>query len=196
MFFVGSGIFDVLKKGTGPLYPADLFNYGELPLFCTVEFPPVPRVQHESSGASYTPNSPGHLYGHANLLARIGERKYVYLEGNCCHNPRILRGEKGIALYEDGRGGLRSVHVDTGMARNTLDQIAGFASDRKLGFEDVERSRNTFDESADTVAFIGLGVMGYPMAKNLRAGLGPEKVLLICDVNHEAITRFKIETEG
>jgi 3-hydroxyisobutyrate dehydrogenase len=38
--------------------------------------------------------------------------------------------------------------------------------------------------------------MGYPMAKNLRAGLGLEKTLLICDVNVEALHRFKKETEG
>lgn len=36
--------------------------------------------------------------------------------------------------------------------------------------------------------------MGYPMAKNLRAGLGPEKTLLICDVNSDALDRFKAET--
>ncbi|KAK3388036.1 hypothetical protein B0H63DRAFT_391396 [Podospora didyma] len=89
-------------------------------------------------GSLYVIDSPGHLYGHVNLLARIGDRKYVYLGGDCCHDPRILRGEKGIALYEDGRGGLRSVHVDTSVARNTLDQIAGFVSDKKLGVEEVE----------------------------------------------------------
>lgn len=43
---------------------------------------------------------------------------------------------------------------------------------------------------------LGLGVMGYPMAKNLRVGLGPETTLLICDVNTEAIARFQKETEG
>jgi 3-hydroxyisobutyrate dehydrogenase len=42
----------------------------------------------------------------------------------------------------------------------------------------------------------GLWVMGYPMANNLRAGLGPEKTLLICDVNSNALDRFKTETEG
>ncbi|KAK0629389.1 3-hydroxyisobutyrate dehydrogenase-like protein [Bombardia bombarda] len=50
--------------------------------------------------------------------------------------------------------------------------------------------------AADTVAFIGLGVMGYPMAKNLRSGLDSSKTLLICDVNTEALERFKSETEG
>ncbi|GAP90942.2 putative 3-hydroxyisobutyrate dehydrogenase [Rosellinia necatrix] len=49
---------------------------------------------------------------------------------------------------------------------------------------------------ADTVAFIGLGVMGYPMAKNLRSGLGLEKTLLICDVNTEAVDRFVAESKG
>ncbi|KAI1749123.1 NAD binding domain of 6-phosphogluconate dehydrogenase-domain-containing protein [Xylaria castorea] len=48
----------------------------------------------------------------------------------------------------------------------------------------------------DTVAFIGLGVMGYPMAKNLLSGLGPEKTLLICDVSTDAIDRFLNEAKG
>jgi len=38
--------------------------------------------------------------------------------------------------------------------------------------------------------------MGYPMAKNLRSGLSSDKTLLICDVNSEALSRFKEETEG
>ncbi|KAI1084515.1 NAD binding domain of 6-phosphogluconate dehydrogenase-domain-containing protein [Whalleya microplaca] len=50
--------------------------------------------------------------------------------------------------------------------------------------------------ASDTVAFIGLGVMGYPMAKNLLAGLSPGKTLLICDVNTEALDRFIKETVG
>jgi len=38
--------------------------------------------------------------------------------------------------------------------------------------------------------------MGYPMAKNLRAGLGDDKLLLICDVVQEALDRFQTETQG
>jgi hypothetical protein len=34
------------------------------------------------------------------------------------------------------------------------------------------------------------------MAKNLRAGLRQDKKLLICDVNLDALNRFKGETEG
>lgn len=38
--------------------------------------------------------------------------------------------------------------------------------------------------------------MGYPMAKNLRSGLDRDKLLLVCDVNSEALERFRTETEG
>ncbi|KAF2186213.1 3-hydroxyisobutyrate dehydrogenase [Zopfia rhizophila CBS 207.26] len=46
------------------------------------------------------------------------------------------------------------------------------------------------------MAFIGLGVMGYPMALNLRKGLSPDYTLLICDVVQDAISRFQKDAEG
>ncbi|TKA72397.1 hypothetical protein B0A55_05868, partial [Friedmanniomyces simplex] len=49
---------------------------------------------------------------------------------------------------------------------------------------------------ANTIAFIGLGVMGYPMALNLRTKMERDKTLLICDVSEDAINRFKRDTEG
>ncbi|GJN75833.1 hypothetical protein Purlil1_1337 [Purpureocillium lilacinum] len=49
---------------------------------------------------------------------------------------------------------------------------------------------------ADTVAFVGLGVMGYPMAMNLVKGLGPKKSFLICDVNEDSLERFQTEAKG
>ncbi|KAK4160584.1 putative 3-hydroxyisobutyrate dehydrogenase protein [Cladorrhinum sp. PSN259] len=215
-FLVGSGTLDLLKNGGGPLYPAELFNHDELPFSRTVEFPPTTTTgvsdegesngpKHTSTGhvtkmtlpvsdtwewkrlstfpdtldlfgdgSIYVVDAPGHLYGHVNLLCRVSDNKYIYLGGDCCHDPRILSGERGIAMYDDGRGGLRSVHVDTGMAEGTLEKIRRFV-----------------EESGP-----GLGVMGYPMAKNLRAGLGSDKTLLICDVNTEALQKFKAETEG
>ncbi|KAF2027320.1 3-hydroxyisobutyrate dehydrogenase-like protein [Setomelanomma holmii] len=47
-----------------------------------------------------------------------------------------------------------------------------------------------------TVAFIGLGVMGYPMALNLRKGLDSAHTLLICDVSTDALTRFQHDAES
>ncbi|KAK3329832.1 hypothetical protein B0H66DRAFT_542134 [Apodospora peruviana] len=77
-------------------------------------------------GSLYVIDSPGHLYGHVNLLARVDKRRYVYLGGDCCHDPRILSKEKGIAMYEDGMGSMRSVHVNTIVAEETLDRISLF----------------------------------------------------------------------
>ncbi|KAL2205531.1 3-hydroxyisobutyrate dehydrogenase-like protein [Sarocladium strictum] len=50
--------------------------------------------------------------------------------------------------------------------------------------------------AADTIAFMGLGVMGYPMAFNLVKGLGPSKSFLICDVNQEALDKFQAAVKG
>ncbi|KAF2453166.1 hypothetical protein BDY21DRAFT_293522 [Lineolata rhizophorae] len=93
-------------------------------------FPAV--VDLFGDGSVFVVDSPGHLYGHVNLLARTGPRKWVFLGGDCCHDPRILTGEKGIALYDDGHGGLRSVHVDTEAARDTVGRIRSL-----LGSADV-----------------------------------------------------------
>ncbi|KAL1985792.1 hypothetical protein VTN96DRAFT_7414 [Rasamsonia emersonii] len=96
-------------------------------------FPAVIDLFNDSS--LYLIDSPGHLYGHMNLLARIGPTKWVYLGGDCCHDPRILTGEKDIALYDDGRGGLRSVHVDTDGARRTLERIRRFTNNQRGGLD-------------------------------------------------------------
>ncbi|KAK7967291.1 uncharacterized protein PG986_001568 [Apiospora aurea] len=78
-------------------------------------------------GSVYVVDSPGHIYGHVNLLVRASDDKYVYLGGDCCHDPRLLAGEKEFAEYLDNQGGVRSVHTDTAVARTTLDGIKRFA---------------------------------------------------------------------
>jgi ornithine cyclodeaminase/alanine dehydrogenase-like protein (mu-crystallin family) len=47
----------------------------------------------------------------------------------------------------------------------------------------------------NTIAFIGLGVMGYPMAVNLRKKIGQDQKLVVCDVSKEAVERFKAQTQ-
>jgi glyoxylase-like metal-dependent hydrolase (beta-lactamase superfamily II) len=147
-FVVGSGTMHLLSHGAGPLYPAELFNADELPRERTVELPPTHAVDTRMAfenqtdhswkplsvfphaidffgdGALYVIDAPGHLQGHVNLLARIAPKKWVYLGGDCCHDPRILSKEKGIALYDDGRGGVRSVHADTDEAARTVERAA------------------------------------------------------------------------
>ncbi|KAG9771822.1 3-hydroxyisobutyrate dehydrogenase, mitochondrial [Exophiala dermatitidis] len=48
----------------------------------------------------------------------------------------------------------------------------------------------------NTVAFIGLGVMGYPMAVNLRSKTPSSLTLLICDVSQDALARFQSQVAG
>jgi glyoxylase-like metal-dependent hydrolase (beta-lactamase superfamily II) len=147
-FVVGSGTMHLLANGGGPLYPVELFNHDELPHDRTRELPPArseevskafqrhtshawqplagfpAAIDFYEDGSLYVIDAPGHLPGHVNLLARIAPKKWVYLGGDCCHDPRILSGEKGIALYDDGRGGLRSVHADTDEAARTVGRAA------------------------------------------------------------------------
>lgn len=166
-FVVGSGTMHLLANGGGPLYPAEIFNHDEIPKDRTRELPPAraedaakafeSQTKHEwqplagfpaaidfyHDGSLYIIDAPGHLPGHVNLLARIGPGKWVYLGGDCCHDTRILTGEKGIALYDDGKGGLRSVHADTDEAARTVERAAkllkkGSLRDEKGDVVDVE----------------------------------------------------------
>ncbi|KAB5513599.1 hypothetical protein GE09DRAFT_1208938 [Coniochaeta sp. 2T2.1] len=127
-------------KHTPP--PASLLANNLPPSFRGLEWKPLASFPNAldlfGDGSLYVIDSPGHLYGHVNALARVGPGKYVYLGGDCCHDPRILRGDKGIAEYDDGRGGRRSVHVHTGVAKGTLDRIAEFVRSRRIEGEEVQ----------------------------------------------------------
>lgn len=161
-FVVGSGTLHLLTHGGGPLYPAEIFNPDELPFDRTRELPPVRESEREKAssnqtnhawkplagfpavvdfygdGSVYIIDAPGHLQGHVNLLARLSERKWVYLGGDCCHDKRILSGEKGIAIYDDGRGGKRSVHADTTEAAKTIERIGALLKERNVRDEKGE----------------------------------------------------------
>jgi glyoxylase-like metal-dependent hydrolase (beta-lactamase superfamily II) len=109
-------------------------KWSPLPLSTSNTSSPFPHtIDFFNDGSLYIIDAPGHLYGHINLLARVGPEKWVYLGGDCCHDVRILKGEKGIALYDDGHGGMRSVHVDTDIASETIERVG-----KLMGREDVE----------------------------------------------------------
>ncbi|OPB39135.1 hypothetical protein A0O28_0048410 [Trichoderma guizhouense] len=89
-------------------------------------------------GSLYVVDTPGHIYGHVNLLARLGERRYVYLAADCCHDRRLVTGEKQIGLYDDGHGGLRSIHTDTEEARRSLERLKTFLKNHRAEGNEVE----------------------------------------------------------
>lgn len=151
-FVVGSGTLHTVVHGA-PYYPPSMFEKDPLPLDRTLEFVPAPssgsesiaaaadqQTQHKWTSISTLPNvidffgdgsvyivdAPGHLQGHVNLLARLSPLKWIYLGGDCCHDARIIRGEKEIATYDDGHGGTRSVHSNLPLAKDTIAMIQQF----------------------------------------------------------------------
>lgn len=151
-FVVGSGTLHTVKNGA-PHYPASMFEKDPLPLDRTTEFPPAPdssskdlacpqsqqtsqewkaistiqnAIDFFGDGSVYIVDAPGHLQGHVNLLARLASDRWVYLGGDCCHDSRIITGEKEISEYPDGHGGMRSVHSNLPLARNTISMIQDF----------------------------------------------------------------------
>lgn len=49
---------------------------------------------------------------------------------------------------------------------------------------------------AVTYGFIGLGTMGYHMARNLRSKIPGSSTLVVCEINTPRLERFIAETEG
>ncbi|MCJ1301829.1 hypothetical protein MMC08_004630 [Hypocenomyce scalaris] len=158
-FVVGSGTLHLLEHGA-PTYPAEIFDTHLLPSSRTYELPPTPdsaakktasslqtshawaplahfpiAVDFYGDGSLYVIDSPGPLYGHVNLLARIGEGRWVYLGGDCCHDTRLLKGKREVAMYDDGKGGLRSVHMDTPLAAKTVEKVRRLV---EMGGKEVE----------------------------------------------------------
>ncbi|CAD0088298.1 unnamed protein product, partial [Aureobasidium mustum] len=83
-------------------------------------------------GSLLVVDSPGHLPGHINLLAKTGENQLVYLAGDAFHDRRLLTGEKGIGTWHDAEGHVCCIHTDKEAATATIKRI------RELEAEGVE----------------------------------------------------------
>jgi glyoxylase-like metal-dependent hydrolase (beta-lactamase superfamily II) len=162
-FVVGSGTLHLLEHGA-PNYPADTFDTDLLPRDRTYELPPTAdtavgtaatqqlghfkwepfagvfpnAIDFFKDGSMYVVDSPGHLYGHVNLLVRVSASRWLYLGGDCCHDVRILKGTKQTAMYDDGRGGKRSVHANTPSAKETIARIQNLLSEDGKGNVTIE----------------------------------------------------------
>lgn len=78
----------------------------------------------DENGSIYAVDSPGHLTGHIALLARNGDRRWVLLIGDACHDVRLLTGEKDIAEWTDTEGRSCCIHMDKQKATETLGTFA------------------------------------------------------------------------
>jgi glyoxylase-like metal-dependent hydrolase (beta-lactamase superfamily II) len=147
-FIVGSGTRYILENGAPNYPPERIIEKGVLPADRTIELPPTPgsdreymaaaeKTEHQWQSISALPNavdyfgdgsmwiidSPGHIHGHVNALLRVGPEKWVYLGGDCCHDRRIMTGEREIVEYDNGHGKLKSAHSELPKARNTIQNI-------------------------------------------------------------------------
>ncbi|KAK5951428.1 hypothetical protein OHC33_007484 [Knufia fluminis] len=55
--------------------------------------------------------------------------------------------------------------------------------------------RQEWNLPAVTYGFIGIGVMGFPMAQNLRRRIPSSSKLIICEINKSAVDKFLCETQ-
>lgn len=73
-------------------------------------------------GSVHLIDSPGHIPGHLNLLAKVSPSRWVYLAGDACHHGRILKGQAGMATWREN-GMHVCIHVDKKKAEETLGKI-------------------------------------------------------------------------
>ncbi|KAF8590306.1 Metallo-hydrolase/oxidoreductase [Ramaria rubella] len=78
-----------------------------------------------NDGSLYVINSPGHVAGHINLLARTSDDgAWIYLSGDTCHDPRLLSGEREIAFEVDHNGCLlMCAHVNKEAAAEHIRRV-------------------------------------------------------------------------
>ncbi|KAH8597555.1 beta-lactamase-like protein [Bisporella sp. PMI_857] len=91
--------------------------------FSWKSLPPFPNTMDLfGDGYLYIVDSPGHLPGHLNVLARVSANQWVYLAGDSCHSARILCGETQMAIWEEN-GQTVCIHADRELASETLGRI-------------------------------------------------------------------------
>lgn len=149
-YVVGAGSVRTMQEGSPgfevSLFEPDLFESREV-----VELPPSPASDEDAvswsivsrdpnhiwrplghfpaaldyfgDGSLWVIDAPGHMEGHINVLARTGPTSWVYLGGDACHDPRILSGEKGIAVYRDVHGRTKCAHSKKEVADETISRI-------------------------------------------------------------------------
>jgi len=92
---------------------------------------PFPRaLDFFGDGALYIIDSPGHLPGHLNVLARTSaDGAWIYLAGDSAHDWRLLRGQGEIGdVHDEPFIGHICMHIDKEKAALHIRRIADLAT--------------------------------------------------------------------
>lgn len=91
-------------------------------------------MDYFGDGSFYVIDSPGHLGGHINVLARTSaDGSWIFLGGDTCHDVRILTGEKQMFYEADATGKVIScAHVDKDKAQEHIDRVGALMKIEKV----------------------------------------------------------------
>lgn len=162
-FIIGPGSLALLKSEnaspeetwfTPALLPSDMDRVSELPPLSSPRWKQMGLFPHTwdlfGDGSFYIINSPGHVDGHINGLARVGPRRFVLLGSDSCHDTRLLDGSCCIAKFEQPDGTFKSVHTDD---EKTASHIERLRRTRDLAKGELEvilaHDRNWVSQSAE-----------------------------------------------
>ncbi|KIJ53741.1 hypothetical protein M422DRAFT_154596 [Sphaerobolus stellatus SS14] len=111
---------------------------------------PFPRTyDFFGDGSVYIVDSPGHMPGHINLLARTSlNDSWIYLAGDSVHDVRLLRDEKPMGDYIDEKGNHYCMHDDMGKATTHLKRIQELNKNRNVQVL-ISHDKEWFTENKD-----------------------------------------------
>ncbi|KIJ65713.1 hypothetical protein HYDPIDRAFT_110861 [Hydnomerulius pinastri MD-312] len=132
-FVVGEDCRDILTSGY-PINPKSQFLADSVPLertrflsrsdFITSIGPFPHALDYFGDGSMYVIDSPGHLGGHVNVLARTSsDGAWILLGGDSAHDFRLITGEREVAYSVNDTGVVRCAHINREVAEETIRRI-------------------------------------------------------------------------
>ncbi|KIJ65714.1 hypothetical protein HYDPIDRAFT_110862 [Hydnomerulius pinastri MD-312] len=132
-FVLGEDCKDILASGY-PNDPNSHFLVDSAPFERTrflsrsdfsISIGPFPHaLDYFGDGSMYVIDSPGHLGGHVNVLARTSsDGAWIYLGGDSAHDFRLITGEREMAYSVTDTGVVRCAHVNREVAEETIRRI-------------------------------------------------------------------------
>lgn len=132
-FLVGAEAHSLFNPGwpadPNSTFPSDLLPRDRTTFLSSEKWSPIGPFSHAfdfyGDGSLYIIDSPGHLPGHINLLARTSsDGGWIYLAGDSAHHWNLITGESVMAGTLNEHGELMGcMHLDKEAAEETIRRI-------------------------------------------------------------------------